>query len=466
MAIALSWAINSFAADGFAVSAAYHWPICEEYRWSGAPATYPGKIVKFTIANNAVTRCDTLYHGVAESPVINIAGTRIAFFAMGLQIRQSGGGWGLVAGTASRPCTLVVIDATNGNTIARLGGLNSKLYCGGTGNDVSCMDWPAGDWVYYEKPCKTGQIWRFNIITNQNEQLASLGGIRRWTISVKGDRAASQYGPCPSDPNCVYTFPGLQRVGIPRPGCNAALSASGLYMADYEGSHDVTHLIKYDANGSSTTDAGLIGLSMVTQWTGHQFLCGAGSAQCPAGELMRWAANSDKWYCSQIGVCFIADGIHDGSNQLLTNWVDHQGIITTDNPVLSSCLPGNIPSFTKCNCPGDFWIRPPSGVSNGYEDVAGAWRDCNTNAIIIPTEVTSSGRRFAPGMSIQDFRQILRISGNAPVELSIVDTRGRIVARTIANERISLHSLGLRAGSYTLHYSSEGNIMNMPIAAW
>jgi len=79
LVLVLSFGYQAFAMNGFAVSSSMA-------RGShlgpagGNPWPYLGPIIKYSIQNNAVTKCDTIYKEYwAGYPVLNVLGTKIAF---------------------------------------------------------------------------------------------------------------------------------------------------------------------------------------------------------------------------------------------------------------------------------------------------------------------------------------------------------------------------------------------------
>jgi hypothetical protein len=102
-------------------------------------------------------------------------------------------------------------------------------------------------------------------------------------------------------------------------------------------------------------------LQEVKQWTGQD--PGRG------GELIRWSANSDKWFLQQVGWYGHAMEVAWGSNQLLLNWSDGEAIITSANPRNNK---EDINSIFYCNTAGDFWVQGPEGK---LETAEGQWAD-------------------------------------------------------------------------------------------
>jgi len=143
------------AVTGISVSVSYHYPLA--YTAADDPGMtvdglcQGGKLVRYQITDDAVTRTDTIYHGICANPMIDVNGSRVAFFASGMQIEwnttkyPNTPGWHVVSGTENRPNYLLMMNI-DGTGLCTLQTFSAKLYPGSDGYlDGPVADWPAGD---------------------------------------------------------------------------------------------------------------------------------------------------------------------------------------------------------------------------------------------------------------------------------------------------------------------------------
>jgi hypothetical protein len=163
-----------------------------------------GKIVKFTIVDGKVTKCDTLYSKtLADFPTFNLAGTKIAFIH-----KDSAGAWN--NGRTNK--YLAVMDANGGN-VRDLDTFPG--YYGEGGESKFILDWPAGDWIYY---CRGGNIggpdplWKINSTDPSKRQLIyTYKCFYSFSLSLDATKSSITSNLC-SDAsawycNALYAFP-------------------------------------------------------------------------------------------------------------------------------------------------------------------------------------------------------------------------------------------------------------------
>jgi len=348
----------------------------------GSQHTLRGAIVKFTIQGNSVSRCDTIFKysqgGVGQYPAISYDGTRVAFFRWGVSVVKQGGElrWVQRPGPLPNPnyfpdtnwVSVMNIDGTGLKNLVMVGPPTLE---GGEG--YAALDWPCGDWIYYEKPTNSGEIWRVHC---QNPLLNELvvkfirrpdlvpddwdsqhmGDytlmFRRFSLSADGKLCGAQmiryvnntafcFPPAGGDISTCW--PSDHGTG----GCNMSISASGHYFGHYlYAGHCNTELNYWDGKPTSSIN------QQNSSFSGH---CGS--------EMIRWSANSDKWLCQ-----IYSDGTLDGSwnsyaNQIVINRMDGTKILTSNNPAGTG----------MCNDAGDFRIEASGANMDAYEDQNGAW---------------------------------------------------------------------------------------------
>ena len=366
----LSLASSTWAVNGFSVVTSF------SFSANGMNSLgYGGKVVRYDIQSDAVRSNQTIFDGLAWYPVISFDGTRVAFFR--------------AASTSRWDTGYVSIVNKDGTGLKDL----VKLYAGQYGYSCNFGDcqggflaWPAGEWVYYEKPPKTGEFWRVNVNdpslnhlvvrydckgkrpTNCACYVSGYGSaegfwLRRWQLSKDAKYCSGMFKDYPQGQQIPHRFPppegyapfSMAIFGV-LPACNLCMSPSGHYMTSFIAAcHDNSsiHYYDYDYN-LLNRDNSLIGITLgdINSW------CGSNTGNL--GEYIRWAANSDKWEIQQV-----SNGCGGGasrSNQALINWKDKRGICPT-------CAGSG--GYDA----GDFWVDDPTNNPNHdkYEDHSGRW---------------------------------------------------------------------------------------------
>jgi len=439
-AMALPLAV--LAVTGTTVSVSYHVPLA--YAAADDPGTtvnpliQGGKLVRYQIASDIVTKVDTIFPGICSNPMIDISGTKVAFFATGLQIEwtttkyPNSPGWHAVAGTENKPNYLLMMNI-DGTGLCTLQTFSARLYPGSDGYlDGPVADWPAGDYIYFEEPTKSAKISKVNIKTRQSSSVYNYSNpspfLRRFSTSLDGSLAAiqglychdnqPQYITCFPAVNCTY--PCVKKTEC---CCNIQLSASGQYYTYYlGGEHEVcyvNHLLPGTDYWGNADEKAAISISTLASWSGFNLT----ARNAAGGFYIRWAVNSDKWFMQENGYC--GQYPDAGSNQTICNWVDKKALVVTKNAPPASCNGSG--GFSKCSCPGDFWIQPPAGYTNAYEDAAGVWHQLNVTQTESGQETDMLGRRLVIQKEAGVFSVNFAGSG-AMLTVNLFDMAGRTIA--------------------------------------
>jgi hypothetical protein len=318
--------------------------------WNGFPQ---GAIMVYTIINGAVQPNPvTIYtrdKGLAEYPAFNFSGTKIAFFRSSVAPAATGNGGVTVNGGKSY-VSIINTDGTGLTNLAEIRATPGGY--GDAGSEMLPLDWPAGDWIYYENPYAntannpTGvDIWRVNASTGVSEEVCNLSQgsqcvyWRRFSLTANADKMAGQTmgkyecSGGPSGGNCIWQFPvpgcNLSNgKGGCRAACNISISPSGAVVGSYfGGAHTQLEL------GSNTPGVYSFGwgwgidlFNQVAAWAGEDVGSGC--------ELIRWSANSDKWVMQNVGWYGHAGNIEYGSNSIVCDWVDKIAFNITKNPTV------------------------------------------------------------------------------------------------------------------------------------
>ena len=396
---------------------------------------YRGSIVKYTIQNNSVTRCDTIHHkrsGFAQHPTLNAEGNKVAFYRWGKGVD------GTQTLYKDQPSQIAVVDI-NGSNLRNLVQLSGNPYV-----DIT-MDWPAGDWIYYVVP-DGKSVRRVNVTTGADESVFSRSlTIRRFSMGLEKKRIGLQEN---GGGNGCYDFPSFASAGGAG-SCNIAISPSGGYAAGYS---NAAHAI-FDFNrlsGETGPTGSGMGLGEVATLTNN-----TNGGQ--GGELIRWAVNSDKWVLQQIGWEGHAANMSHGGNQLLCNWRDREALWTSRNP--QGGVPFNGATLYICSCPGDLWVDGGSSAFGKYERSTGEWVQIpgyQPTPVVSPA-VSPNGSR---GVRVAQVRGWVRIDTPAGHRSELVDIGGRVCGTLRANAVVTT----LRAAPGVYFVKSEGPDKSVSIA--
>jgi hypothetical protein len=419
-----------------------------------------GSILVYTIQNAKVVRKDTVYNktqGLATATAFDLTGKRIAF----MRENQGPSATGACVVTNGGKNTVSIIN-TDGTGLTNVCDLPYRPAPG----ENMVLDWPAGEWIYYDLPRSNGEksldIWKVNATTKQNVEVcnyapgdASPCGFRRFTLDVTATHMAAQIMDCSFGANSIFDFPGgcshSAICGVP--ACNIAISPSGKIVGAYMGGN---HTELYLNNGVGAANPACSGTGLrapvsifndLDVWAGEVIGVGA--------EHINWAVNSDKWVLQEIGMSGSghASELSLGSNQVVANWVDQVAINISKNPPTPSTSYARLNNNT-----GDFWVDDPvnNPQKNKYEDLQGVWHEVPGATAIAPETVRENPAGEALFSMLSNREIALRLTLGTPTTVLIVNLHGATVCRTIAHgpARISLRSLP--AGAYRLVTTSLG----------
>jgi len=286
LCLTASMAYNGKQLNATAVSVQWRsgYDVCEGQHNMGV-----GAIMRYTITGSAVQSSQTIYardDGLAFCPNFNLAGTKVAFYRMSKGSNSAGA---CIDNTNGGKATISVIN-TDGTGLRNLCELPNN-----PGGEMA-MDWPAGDYIYYERPLPAGQaindggqlfglwsasddIWKVNVVTGATSQVCFLKNsgqstlcdyMRRFTTNLSATYCAIQnmemkYG-CTLGPqfpklNTILPLPPVNcnispSVGY-KDGCNISISPSGSFVGSYfSGYHEVLYLdrVDYSQNGGAIND--------------------------------------------------------------------------------------------------------------------------------------------------------------------------------------------------------------------
>jgi len=405
-----------------------------------------GQLVVYTISNGVVKpHPDTIYtreKGFAHYPAFNFSGTKIAFFRSSSASTSATATSGTTVNGGKSYVSIINVDGSGLENLVEIPAKPEGY--GQPGSEMLPLDWPAGDWIYYEKPYAvtsgdpTGvNIWRINAVTKASEVVCDLskGGQctywRRFSMTADRSKMAGQTMgkyQCTeiiSGGNCVWPIPipGCDLANGKtscRAACNISISPSGSVVGSYfAGAHTEMQL---NDNTPNVYDFGWgkgVPLSKVAEWAGENVGSGC--------ELIRWSANSDKWVMQNVGWYGHAGAIATGSNSVACDWVDQVAFNITKNPKPPSTAQGTL--FIN-NCTGDMWISDPANNPNcaNYEDLSGVWHAVPGATAI--SDYRSGGRRSSPASGV---------SGFGHDATTAIDMHGRIIS-----SRSVLHGIYFR----------------------
>jgi hypothetical protein len=446
--------------------------------WAGACCEcytnyWRGSICLYTISNGAIASMDTIYkvnQGFAYYPAFNLDGNKVAFY----RCNTSFGSGGSCAAANGGKNTISIIDINGGN-------LTNLCELPGYPPNEGGLDWPAGEWIYYEYPnpgqsnTDSYEIWKVNYRTKENakvcrftvaDQTMQCTYFRRFSLDLAADKMADQGMQkylC-TDPtyscNSIYAFPGNcdlpQNIGG---NCNRSISASGKYTASYLGGMHQDMLLNTVGSGVSPVPPASINISQLATWS--QTTLGIGA------ELTRWAVNSDKWVLQQIGWYGHAGNMEYGTNQVACNWVDNAAIRISNNPkVTQSSTPGGDGTLYYGNCTGDMWIDGGAANAGKYEDAAGAWQPAPG---YVPTQIGYiAASKHATGqpmvsMNAKDMIHINLPFGN-DASVHIMDMQGKNLYSSTGSASLTIPAGILKPGVYVIECRSARTVVNAKIS--
>jgi hypothetical protein len=347
---------SSFAVDGIAVSMKTH----TAWVASNWDTTW-----KYEIKNDDVVKATPLFTGKSRYATISVAGTHMAFFNQ-----------------AADGSVYISVMPLAGGTVVNLCKANSGSYtCGG-----AIMYWAVDDWIYFTNS-NNGQdgdatMYRVNYKNPGTSQVFRQFRVNlpQGAFSYDGSKAFfTLAGTGVGMSRFTFTGGGIQETNWCGVNCGAGLSPSGTYLLDFgSGAHTVYDMQTWGNTGHCSND--LPSVSSYNAWCVNcagwdtctkdasgatvdpfYYTVGAGAS----GNQNRFSVNSDKWFCSDIGMGNMGRYQPCSGNQILINWVDHKTINVSRNP--RSCLNAsdpqckqNVPNRWSFNEGGSFIVTAPA----------------------------------------------------------------------------------------------------------
>jgi hypothetical protein len=379
--LALGFGYQAFSMNGFAVSVSNGRGSNLSALNSGWP--YQGPIVKYTIENDTVKSCDTIYKEYWGAwPILNVQGTKIAFD----RLSTKGGSDTLQDNVKFRYLSVMDSDGKNRYDLDTMPRFCKKVF----------IAWPAGDYIYYHKSryCQYGdadwasggkpasEIYRVKYNDPSTRTLIfTYKQIQTFSVSLDGKRAGVTSLYDNEFKNLPHAFPPTSepvkdgwdsKVWV---GCGSYVSPSGKYHHHFfGGGHTDLRINTWDLPKVLIATVDFNFTNDFAAWSGMPLDSIANGGPMEWG---RWAANSDKWITSsganKLGTD--ANGLPiGGSNQLLLNWIDHKTINTSRN---SRRAPDG---FIYRSDPGALWVAGGPGGET-YENVNGDWVDLNGTVV-------------------------------------------------------------------------------------
>lgn len=328
------------AVDGIAVTG--HWSGTNENLYGGY-----GRIVRHDITDSQVVSHTVLYENAsnpARNPVISPDGSRVAF------LRQDG--------------SIAVVPVDGGQAIV----LQSAQSHG-----EACLDWPAGDWIYYTKggfnqPSGSKLLHRVDAAADTDEYVLTFKkddgttDCGTWRFHIAADLARAAVRPDDTNPHpagCITAFDlvaddrlrtdrSLGAVGDYR--CSTGMDPEGTYFSEGNRQHTGVSIRRWDDLSSVKSF-----LWEDARWWGPDT-----SDTGISHNRNAWSANSQQWICIHVG--WGTRGAR-GANQMLINWVDEERIVVT----------GNTDGSYEFDCAGDFLVTSsgenPPVVTSQPQDV-------------------------------------------------------------------------------------------------
>jgi len=366
------------ASDGIAVGVMYRSAmqksIIAEANIMGGYAQTIGKIVKYTIKNDAVAQCDTIYKQTwARSPVLSPDGSRVAFIRFDAQTV----GVQLLPGGGKMHLSIMDIDGRNVHDI-----MSFTTSSGDLGRIDP--DWPSGEWLYYLSPNYSNgyEVCKVKPADSTSRQsVFAYGQIRfsSWSISIDQSKAVIVSAKC-VDPRSGYdskdwciiphTFPPSSEPGRGNltpdcfSGCMATMLCSGTYYEHfYSDTHD-----KFRINSWAPPSQCLSGTTVLCTDMAAMLGATTQTTGCLL-EGVRGSTNSDKWVCVEgyAKTCFNDIG-RNGSVLMLVNWVDKKTIMLSGHR-LTDYVSDTQPVLAER--PGDYWVA--GGPVGCYQNSEGTW---------------------------------------------------------------------------------------------
>ena len=347
-----------------------------------------GTIVKFTIQNDVVIRCDTIYKAYqATYPHLNLQGTKCAF------IRRSIGQSGADHSANDIYSHLSILDLAVGTVTDIDSFFTWEFHTTQGGQLYYGIDWAANDYIYYVKQIKwsysgdgpAAEVWKVKYNDPSTKALVyQYYDVKTFAVSLDATRAGIT-DITNNEFHCLpHAFPPAvnptkngwdSRVWV---GCGTYISPSGKYHHHFfGGGHEAWRINTWNPPNELLASVD-VSSGDFPAWSVDKNL----TAETIGGGPMdwaRWAVNSDKWItgCTQLYNMHVGPPFPQvGHNQVLVDWIGHKVIVTSRN------WQASVTDCTKRqNDPGDLWIEgAPSGRC--YENTDGNWVNVDNGSIV------------------------------------------------------------------------------------
>jgi hypothetical protein len=378
--------------------------VAGQYTYGAYNAT--GKIMKYIITNGVTVSSSVLYAGPARYATLSSDGKKAAFFKNNKTIAVMS----ISGGTAEE-----VLPATSPDALI---------------NDAGCLDWPTGDWLYFNKSSQknsTGSrgIWKVNVVTRQVVKICTfdqdvwlfqtaLDG-KKFIIRTENQNPwyeeINKFQLSDNSINNNISLASGSSTGVNK-GCGTCISPSGTYWSRL---NDPSHkLIVFHPWDGPFVDAGYkrFSLGTLSSWADSPFINTDSTIGAVGGGMNnnRWSCNSEKWVCVQSGID--SRGSERGGNQVLFNWVDSQVVRTSQARWAAAA--------SEQNENGDFWVSDGSTTAASVPLISASV--ANTTQSVRYALIGKEGRasdRYSHNAKIWDLKGRL---------CSVKNTRSRLPA--------------------------------------
>ena len=284
-----------------------------------------GNIWRFDIKDNEVVKSTKLYEGKAHWTMINPAGTHIAF------LHQKDGK------------DYIAIIPIDGGAVKDLRSIPSgKGMC----------TWDKNNNIYFSIAERGKEIYKIKMDGTGYGKAGNVnsGGsdARCWDLNVTADRSIAQKS---GGGLTIASFPSGSGASDPNAGtCNPAISPSGAYVSGINTSgHIYTNIMPWKGEKEE----------LVRLYNDSMCIWGGYPQELHGMDKSNWSCNSDKWLCVRLGWPGQMGGRFgkQGSNQVITNWIDNIVIRTTLENT-QAVNEGDTKYFSEA---GDFWVAGLNG---------------------------------------------------------------------------------------------------------
>ncbi len=426
----------------------------------------PGKITRMIIKDDNVASHDTIYDGLSRYPTLSFDGTKVAFVRYEAYLSDP-----TTLVDDDKPCHIAVMNQDGGN-VSDL----ATVPCKGDGANHISIDWPVGDWIYYQVT-GTHKIRRvkYNDPSTDEFVFDYVDSFRKWDMSANGEYASIQYNEGAGNKNIPHPFPPVNGLHVDQwsntgncatigcnncaVGCNSLMSPAGDMIAHFSSAgHEFIRVNGWAEPIDCLSDLSVT-VEEMTQWAGEEV---GGGMDWP-----RWSANSNKWMCLMIGVGIAAHKY--GGNQVLMNWKDKEAIKVTDNKLhMDKSVPAG--ELTRWNTAGDLWLEGMVGERNGqivhcYEDSNGVLVDPLSGEALQATgsraNIAQANLGDVPSLRMSGEQLVLTIDAS---RVDVFDMQGsRLLSMATSSKSVVIPRNRIPAGAFVISAHTPGGVRNYRI---